>query len=105
MSLASGPRSGAATFVSVYQVVAGRDLHALVVETLLEGLALRLEALARVLEGGVLLFVLEADLEPLFTLHGLQVVVRDHALELVRATDGLRTNEHAAHALEQVVLE
>src|SRR4029077_10813536 len=83
------------------------DLGLLVIQALLERLALQLEALRGLLELRVRLLVLEADLEPLLARHLIEILARDGGigLELPRAAGGGLPGEHAAHALEQVVLE
>ncbi len=87
------------------EIVAGRDLGFLLVEALLERLALDLEALGSLLELAVRIFVFETDLEPRFAGHLVEVRHFDLALEAVRTTGRDLADEHVAHAREQVVFE
>ena len=87
------------------EIVAGRDLGFLLVEALLERLALQLETLGGLLELAVRVFVFETDLEPRFAGHFVEVRRFDLALEAVRTTRGDLADEHVAHAREQVVFE
>ena len=89
------------------QIVARGDLDALLFEALVESLLLRLDALGRRFQLGVGILLIDADLEPLLARQRIQVLGGDlgAGLELLRPARGGVIQQHAAHALVQVVLE
>src|SRR6185437_11975294 len=89
------------------EIVARRNLRLLVIETLLEGLALQLQALGALLELRVRILVLQADLEPLLARHLIEVLRSDlrPGLELARTARGRLANQTVTHTLEEVVLQ
>src|SRR5262249_53221839 len=89
------------------EIVAGRDLGLLVVETLLERLALQLQALRGLLELRVGFLVLETDLEPLFTGQLIEILVGNlrAGLKLLGATRDALVDEKTTNTLEEIVLQ
>src|SRR3989454_1895742 len=81
--------------------------RSLVVEPLFERLALELEALGGLLELRVGILVLETDLEPLLARQLIEICGVDLGARLqLPGSAGCRLpHEHAAHALEQVILQ
>jgi len=84
------------------QIVARRDLRLLLLEALLERLALTLQPLGDGLELGVQILVLEADLEPLLArqIGQIRIIDGQARLEPLRAGLGGLALDHPAHALE-----
>src|SRR5436189_296409 len=83
---------------------AGRDLGSLVVETLLERLALELQTLRGLLELRIGFLVLETDFEPLFALQLIEILGGDlrAGLELLRSARDALPHEQATHTLEEI---
>ena len=90
------------------EIVARGDLGALLLEALLELLALLLDALRRRLELRVRLLVLQTDLEPLLARQGFEIRLRRSSsplFSLFGPPAATLPSSRSAHALEQVVLE
>ena len=89
------------------EIVAGRDLGALLIEAFLELLALRLQTLRCAFDRSVRLFVLQADFEPLLTWQIGKIRLIDRCARSESLRTGFRSlaQQHRLHTLEQVVFE